>query len=77
LCNDRQRQEKIASLILYKAHGQVNLQDNIVVYRIAKHSFQFYTFTLKVVLEKVAIYLSLELRLCAVFVFHQHKMMHH
>ena len=34
LCNDRQGQEKLASLILYTkhSHAQVNLQDNIVVY---------------------------------------------
>jgi len=80
LCNDRQGQEKLASYILYTKHMLMSTYKITLLFtsnRIAKHSFRFYTFTLKIVLEKVAIYLSLETSLRAVIVLHKHKMMHH
>ena len=68
LCNDRQRQEKLASLILYTKHMRKSTYKITLLFtsnRIATHSFRVNTITLKVVLEIVAIYLSLETRLRA------------
>ena len=74
LCNERQRQEKLASLIFYTKHMLKSTYKITLFFtsnRIATHFFQVYTITLKAVLEIVAIYLSLETRLCDVFVFHK------
>jgi len=50
LCNDRQRQEKLASFILYTKHMLKSTYKITLLFtsnRNAKHSFRFYTFTLK------------------------------
>ena len=76
MCNDRQRQIKLASLFLYTKHMLKSTYKITLLFtsnRIAKHSdYRFYTFTLKSRSGKNAIYLSLESRLRAVFNFHEH-----
>jgi len=50
LCNGRQRQENLASIILYTKHMLKSTYKITLLFtsnRIAKHSFRFYTFTLK------------------------------
>jgi len=72
LCNDRQRQEKLASLILYTKHMLKSTYSITLLFtsnRIAMHSFRVYTITLKRSSEKKLQYIFLLKPDCVLYSF--------